>query len=53
MDVAAIFLINIPLAVVVIAIAVRHVPESRDVESAPGLDVAGTVLGALGLGLLT
>jgi len=49
----AIFLINIPLAVVVIAIAVRHVPESRDVESAPGLDVAGAVLGALGLGLLT
>jgi hypothetical protein len=31
----------------------RHVPESRDTESAPGLDVAGTVLGAVGLGALT
>ncbi len=49
----AVFLINIPLAAVVVAVAVRHVPESRDVESAPGLDVAGAVLGALGLGLLT
>jgi predicted MFS family arabinose efflux permease len=29
------------------------VPESRDPESAPGLDVSGAVLGALGLGLLT
>ncbi len=49
----AVFLINIPLAVLVIAVAMRHVPESRDTESAPGLDVTGAVLGALGLGLLT
>ena len=49
----AVFLINIPLAALVVAVALRHVPESRDVESAPGLDVAGAVLGALGLGLLT
>jgi len=34
-------------------VALRHVPESRDTESAPGLDVSGSVLGALGLGLLT
>jgi EmrB/QacA subfamily drug resistance transporter len=49
----AVFLINIPLAALVIAVALRHVPESRDTESAPGLDIAGAVLGALGLGLLT
>ena len=49
----AVFLINIPLAVLVIVVALKHVPESRDVESAPGLDVAGTVLAALGLGALT
>jgi EmrB/QacA subfamily drug resistance transporter len=49
----AIFLINIPLAVVIVVIALRHVPESRDVESAPGLDVVGTVLAVLGLGGLT
>ncbi len=49
----AVFLINIPLAALVVVVAVRHVPESRDVESAPGLDISGAVLGALGLGLLT
>jgi EmrB/QacA subfamily drug resistance transporter len=49
----AVFLINIPLAALVIVVALRHVPESRDPESAPGLDVSGAFLGALGLGLLT
>jgi EmrB/QacA subfamily drug resistance transporter len=49
----AVFLINIPLAALVVVIALRHVPESRDPESAPGLDVSGAVLGVLGLGLLT
>jgi EmrB/QacA subfamily drug resistance transporter len=49
----SVFLINIPLAALVIAVALRHVPESRDTESAPGLDISGAVLGALGLGLLT
>jgi EmrB/QacA subfamily drug resistance transporter len=49
----AVFLINIPLAALVVVVALRHVPESRDAESAPGLDVSGSVLGALGLGLLT
>ncbi|MBV9922737.1 MAG: MFS transporter [Pseudonocardia sp.] len=49
----AVFLINLPLAAVVIAVALRHVPESRDPESATGLDVSGAALGALGLGLLT
>lgn len=49
----AVFLINLPLAAVIVAIALRHVPESRDTDSAPGLDVTGTVLAVLGLGGLT
>ena len=49
----AVFLINLPLAALVVVVALRHVPESRDVESAPGLDIAGTVLAVLGLGGLT
>ena len=48
-----VFLINLPLAVLIVVVALRHVPESRDPESAPGLDITGTVLGALGLGALT
>jgi EmrB/QacA subfamily drug resistance transporter len=49
----AVFLINLPLAVLVVVVAVRHVPESRDREAAPGLDVPGTVLAALALAALT
>ncbi|MHA6618348.1 MFS transporter [Pseudonocardia sp. DLS-67] len=49
----AVFLINLPLAALIIVIALRHVPESRDPESAPGLDVTGTVLAVVGLGALT
>jgi EmrB/QacA subfamily drug resistance transporter len=49
----AVFLINLPLAALIIIIAVRHVPESRDTESAAGLDVTGTVLAVVGLGALT
>jgi EmrB/QacA subfamily drug resistance transporter len=49
----AVFLINLPLAALIIVIALQHVPESRDMESAPGLDVTGTVLAVIGLGGLT
>jgi EmrB/QacA subfamily drug resistance transporter len=49
----AVFLINLPLAVAVVLVAVRHVPESRDPQAGHRLDVPGTVLGALGLGALT
>ncbi len=49
----AVFLINLPIAALVVVVALKHVPESRDAESAPGLDVGGTVLAALGLGALT
>ncbi|WP_214365079.1 MFS transporter [Pseudonocardia sp. H11422] len=49
----AVFLLNLPLAVVVVAVALRHVPETRDPDAAPGLDLAGTTLAVLGLGALS
>jgi len=49
-----VFLINLPLALFVVLIAVRHVPESADPTAAhKALDVPGAVLGALGLAGLT
>ncbi|MGZ4485504.1 MAG: MFS transporter [Nocardioidaceae bacterium] len=45
-----IFLINVPVAVVVLLVSGRHVPESRDPEAARDFDVVGAVLGAIGLG---
>ncbi|GAA1260012.1 MFS transporter [Pseudonocardia aurantiaca] len=48
-----VFLINLPLAALIVAVALWHVPETRDEESAPGLDISGTVLAAGGLGALT
>jgi EmrB/QacA subfamily drug resistance transporter len=44
-----IFLINVPVAVVVLVVTVRHVPESRDPQAARGFDLVGAGLGALGL----
>ncbi len=49
----AVFLLNLPLAVVVVLVALRHVPESRDAASAGRLDLLGAGLGALGLGGVT
>ena len=48
-----IFLINVPVVLVVLAIASRHVPESRDPAEAAPLDLPGAVLAAGGLGALT
>jgi EmrB/QacA subfamily drug resistance transporter len=48
-----IFLVNLPLAVAVVAMALRHVPESRDPGASQHVDVVGAVTGALGLGALT
>ena len=45
-----IFGINVPVAVVVVLVAARHVPESRDPEAARSFDVLGAALGAVGLG---
>ena len=48
-----VFLINLPLCVVVVVVALRHVPESADPDASPRVDVAGAVLGALGLAGVT
>ena len=45
----AAFFINVPLAVVVLILVARHVPESRDPDAAR-LDFPGAVLATLGLG---
>ena len=47
----AVFIVNLPLAAVVVWIAQRRVPESRNPDSGP-LDLAGAVLATAGLGLL-
>jgi EmrB/QacA subfamily drug resistance transporter len=47
------FAINVPLAVAVIALALRYVPETRAVSHPPSLDMRGVALVASGLGLLT
>jgi EmrB/QacA subfamily drug resistance transporter len=48
-----IFLLNLPLAAVTVALALRHVPESRDETATGKLDVAGAALATLALGGLT
>ena len=49
-----VFWINVPLAVIVVVIALRHVPESRNTElSSTHIDVTGAALGAIGLGGVT
>ncbi len=48
-----VFLINLPLAVVVLLITARHVPESRDVELTGGIDVVGAALAVVTLSGLT
>jgi EmrB/QacA subfamily drug resistance transporter len=49
----AVFLLNLPLAVVIVLVAVRHVPETRDPEAAPALDWPGTLAVVAGLAGLT
>ena len=48
-----IFLINVPLAVAVIVVAVLYVPETRDPASVAGIDIQGAVLTAVGLAGVT
>src|SRR4029079_16384369 len=48
-----IFLLNVPLGIAVVSVAVRHVPETRDPHATGRIDVAGAVLGALALAGLT
>jgi EmrB/QacA subfamily drug resistance transporter len=48
-----VFLINAPLAAIVVAVAVRHVPETRDASATGRIDALGALLGAVGLGGIT
>ena len=48
-----VFLINLPIAIAVLAISYRGYPESRDEEMPQHLDVAGAALATLGLGAFT
>jgi EmrB/QacA subfamily drug resistance transporter len=47
------FLINVPLAAAVVAVTLRHLPESRDESAGGRFDVAGAVLGAAALAAIT
>ena len=44
-----VFLINVPLAAVVIVVAQRHVPETRDASATGRTDLPGAALGAVAL----
>jgi EmrB/QacA subfamily drug resistance transporter len=44
-----VFLINVPLAVIVVVVGLRHVPETRDETAHGRFDVRGAVLAALAL----
>ncbi|MGI8701759.1 MAG: MFS transporter [Nocardioidaceae bacterium] len=48
-----VFLINLPIALVTVLIAVRWVPVTRDPQSAHHFDLLGAALGVMGLGGLT
>jgi EmrB/QacA subfamily drug resistance transporter len=48
-----IFLINVPIAALVLWVAGRHVPESRNPAAAQNIDYVGVVTGAAGLAGLT
>ncbi|MGY4098157.1 MFS transporter [Nocardia sp. R16R-3T] len=49
----SIFFINAPLAVVVVLVALRHVPDSHDPNASARLDIPGAVVVAVALGALT
>jgi len=48
-----VFFINLPLALLVVLVTLRHVPESRDPERGSGLDVMGALTAVLSLGAIT
>ena len=49
----AVFLINLPVAAFIVVAALRHVPETSDTQSPPGLDLVGSALAAAGLAGVT
>lgn len=48
-----VFLLNLPLAAAVVAVTVRHVPETRNTSMRGGFDLAGAALGAIALAGIT
>jgi EmrB/QacA subfamily drug resistance transporter len=48
-----VFLVNLPVGLVVVIAALRHVPESRDLDATGGNDVRGSLLATLGLAAVT
>jgi EmrB/QacA subfamily drug resistance transporter len=48
-----VFLLNLPLAAVVVLVTVKHVPETKDPTVHGGFDFAGAALAALALGGIT
>ncbi|MFF5982936.1 MFS transporter [Streptomyces olindensis] len=48
-----VFLLNVPLALLCVPVALRHVPESGDQRAHGRFDVLGAVLGAVALALVT
>lgn len=48
-----IFFINTPVALLVVIVAAKHVPESRGSQAASALDIRGAVLGAAALGAVS
>jgi EmrB/QacA subfamily drug resistance transporter len=48
-----VFLLNLPLAALVIWVSLRHVPETQDPGAATHLDLPGAILAAVGLAGLT
>ena len=48
-----VFLVNVPLAVVVVLVALRHIPETKDPDAAHSIDVRGAALALVGLGGIT
>jgi EmrB/QacA subfamily drug resistance transporter len=48
-----VFLLNVPVALVCVPVALRHVPESADGQTHRGFDVLGAALCALSLALVT
>ncbi|MFC9360590.1 MFS transporter [Rhodococcus sp. NPDC057014] len=49
----SVFLLNLPLAALVVWASMRHVPESRDPHPPDHLDVLGSACAVIGLGALT
>jgi EmrB/QacA subfamily drug resistance transporter len=49
----SIFFLNLPLAAAVVAVTIRHVPETRDTSVRGSYDVAGAVLAATALAGIT